>query len=126
MFVDIFKQNRLIIVINKIDEAVKDEFDEQQYTREEVVSIVQNHLCSKVFKCSLKELPPDVVIPVSGLNALHARLYKKRPNEIIEKKMRNIISTTSSSPFSEYPKESIGDVVENMSNIRVLEERLVL
>lgn len=66
------------------------------------------------------------MIPVSGYHALLARNYNKSPSEILEKNIRHIILDNTSSPASEYPTEALAGEVENMSNIHVLEERLVV
>ncbi len=123
---DIFRQKRLTIVINKIDEAIRSEVGEPEYSQEQVISEIRQHLCKNIFECREEDVPEDAVIPISGLNALLARVYKKHPNdEKIEKRVLESMAKCSSGPSAENPKESMASELESISNIKALETRLI-
>ncbi len=123
-------QNRLTIVINKKDSATNSSADEN-YTSEQVLTIVRKHLCESVFECTDKDLPKDSVILVSGLSALEARQTKHTGNPNPKECRKCLRRLTDSTEYKSEEDIVVGKnnisewmkKLENFSNIEELEKR---
>ena len=131
---DIIKQNRLTIVINKMDDALSSEYDESSYSTEDVIEIVRNYFCKTIFNISPLKMPNNSVILVCGTWASYARCFKKfqqdwKLQERIEMEAKKLLriddfEVTQSYPnLAEDPLDKKAELLEKCSNVKKLEDR---
>lgn len=136
----IFKEQRLIVVINKLDEVCSksnyyDSEDEDQLTKADVIKRVQKFI-QKVCDCPIEDIPKDVIIPLYGMWAYKARMLRKEPKEAKRRKaVIDILSRRIDQPSGQgehpevcYTQRSVTELVEELeecSGILELENRLV-
>ena len=131
---EIIKQNRLTIVINKVDDALGSAYDESCYSAEDVINIVQNYFCKTIFNISPQQMPKNSVILVGGTWASYARCFKKFPHDerlqkCIEMETKKLLciddfEVAKSYPnLAEDPLEKKAELLEQFSNVKQLEDR---
>jgi hypothetical protein len=79
-YVEVFTQNRFMIVVNKID-LVNGE-GSKELTPEKVITSVYEFVKAKCE--SHEEIPKSIVVPVSALWAYNARMFLQDPNSYKE------------------------------------------
>lgn len=136
-YTDLYDQGRLIVIVNKIDNACRrDEYDydddggESQLTREDIAHNV--HKCiQEACNCFI---PGGVVIPVCGAWASKANQLERRPDcDKIRREVIRILSMlndgpigqgeSSESTFEEVSSQDLVTMLKSRSNIRELEKR---
>ena len=121
----IFKEGRLIIVMNKLDQITSGED-----IRKKVCEYIQDKVC----RCEAKDIPREAVIPVYGKWAFEARMLAgDQSNDRRKETVARILSQRSSQPFgqgedcgkvlAEKPSEDLAKELEQISNITILERR---
>ena len=81
---DIFKERRLIIVVNKLDKTCYNSTsldfgeDDEEKTPEDITSEVHEFIV-KICKCHPEDIPRDIIIPMCGLWAYRARKLARMP-----------------------------------------------
>ena len=117
----------MTIVINKIDEALKegDDEDEPCHTKGSVIRDVRNYFCTKVFKCNLWEMPEKCIILLCSSWSLYVRTFKKfEPKLVLKLCETTLLGEDSKKSLREEPDEmKQNKVLEDNSNILELESR---
>ena len=116
----------MTIVINKIDEALMIKEDEQQYTKDSVISEVRNFFCTVVFECKPEEMSTKCVIVLCSSWSLCSRTCEM----LTTRHVRNLCDTNLL-PHDDFKKslqeEPIAKkqkkILEQYSNILELESR---
>lgn len=80
-FIDIIKQQRLTVVVNKMDSAMLPKFGRSPISRSKLVGRVRQYLCENIFECSDNDLPEDLIIPVCGNWAFYGRSFQINPTD---------------------------------------------
>ncbi len=133
IFSDIMKFKRLTIVINKMDSAMQDSYDEESLTKDEIIQNVRSFLSSKVFQCQDKDIPDDCIILVCGKWAYYSRLLSKYPAddklvENVEQEAQSLLSVVKMNSeekkeIKEMSTEDKAKELEIHSNMDFLERR---
>ena len=120
----IFKEGRLIIVMNKLDQITSGE-----NIRERVCKYIQDKVCH----CEAKDIPREAVIPVYGKWAFEARMLAGDQSNERKETVAQILSQRSSQPCGqgedhkkvlvEMPSEDLAKELERISSITILERR---
>jgi len=91
---DVFKEKRLIIIVNKIDKACYNSTsldcgeDDEEKTPEDIVSDVHEFIV-KICRCHPEDVPKEVIIPMCGLWAYRARKLAREPD--IKKSRQDVV-----------------------------------
>ena len=130
-FIGIIKQNRLTVVVNKMDTALLPKYGSTYISRKELVSKVRHHLCEKVFHCSEENLPGNMVIPVCGNWAFYGRNFQINPGDrVLEQQIDSevcricaAVNEENKKRYSEFTSDEKAKYLESASHIDDLENR---
>ena len=135
---DVFKNQRLSIVINKMDlvcpmTGVDIDSGDEEMSEEIVVAKVQRFI-QRICNCPKEDIPKESIIPVYGLWAYRARMLTKEPNSEKRKKLVvQVLSQLNNQPSGQgedpakccgsKPVDQLARELEEISSIRKLERR---
>ena len=130
LFVGVFSQNRLLIVVNKLDRLCFSGIDEADVTWVEVAEKVHKYI-KKICACSDdddddddKDIPKKAVIPICSKWAYEAQMLKQDPtSEKIRRSVKVSLNNIPSNETTPEGSEELADSLLDFSNIMELEKR---
>ena len=126
LLLDILRDDRLTIVINKMDEALKKKRgDKRCYTKDSVISDVQKYFCTVVFQCKPEEWPKKCIIVLCSSWSLYTRILEEEDSQhLVDLCRTTLLSDSSKKSLNEEPDiKKQNQVLEECSNILELESR---
>ena len=105
-FAAIFREHRLTIIVNKLDQVCHglhdgESDDEERLTEDDVVTKVLNFIREEC-ECGAEDIPREVVIPVYGMWAYKAKMLAREPMNTSRKKFTiEILSKMNDQPVGQ-------------------------
>ncbi len=133
---DIFKQKRLIVIVNQADKvcchstALDAGEDEQDMSEEDVISDIHASIV-RFCDCSPADVPRDIIIPLYGLWAYRARMLTINPKYrngvmTVLGAMKSLPSGQGEKPehsYVSYSNQELASKLEQLTGILKVEER---